>query len=705
MRKLLFLLVVAAPLLPAEDPPFWYGAVYFRKSNPPEKDWARDHKTAAEAGMNIMRHWFLWSAIEVAPGKYDWRDYDRMVELERQNGIRTVIAEMTGSAPEWTYNAYPKARLESQDGHASPSTMSGSSATGAPRLCLDNDEFRAKAGEFLKALAARYKDNPAVYGYDLWNECNMRACYCPATVARFRVWLKKKYGTIEALGKAWRRYSFADWNNIDAPRGAGPYPDWIDWAEFREDNAYELLRWRRDVIRSVDSKNRITAHGIAATLHSLPTSVANDWRAAAEVETYGFTWVVARHGNDPWQQFQAVDLVRGAARGKPFWHAEHQGGPLWMQPQVIGHPIEGGRKPDAKDIRIWNMTSFATGVSGLLYLRWRPLLDGPLFGAFGVFDMDGGPTPRSDMAGRIAKWTNANPNVWKSKPVKGDIGIVFVPESERFNYAQQGDTKFYNESASGAYIAFFDSNIQADYVHIDDISEYPVVYLPYPVSLSAATVARLRRYVEQGGYLVSEGAPGYFDEHGHAGEKQPNAGLDEVFGARESDIEFTPDLLQNLTFRSANGQVRGSIFRQMYQPVDGKAVATYDNGAVVAVEHAFGKGRTYLIGTFPGAAYFRKHDEGTREFFRGFLDWAKRPQQVSISDNTLKARLHQGPGGTYLWVVNPNRAEKTVTITLEAGTWKNVRRLWGEGAATLEKRTVKVRLDERDAAVLRLDPF
>ena len=54
-------------------------------------------------------------------------------------------------------------------------------------------------------------------------------------------------------------------------------------------------------------------------------------------------------------EFQAVDLVRSAARGKPFWHAEHQGGPLWMQPQVIGHPIEGGRKPDAKDIRIWNM--------------------------------------------------------------------------------------------------------------------------------------------------------------------------------------------------------------------------------------------------------------------------------------------------------------------------------------------------------------
>src|SRR5436190_15328352 len=55
-------------------------AVYFRKSNPPEQDWAHDHQTAARIGMNTFRHWFMWSAIEVAPGQYHWRDYDRMMD-------------------------------------------------------------------------------------------------------------------------------------------------------------------------------------------------------------------------------------------------------------------------------------------------------------------------------------------------------------------------------------------------------------------------------------------------------------------------------------------------------------------------------------------------------------------------------------------------------------------------------------------------
>src|ERR1051325_7196731 len=62
-------------------PKFPYGAVYFRKSNPPREDWERDYRTAAEDGMNLFRHWFLWSAIEVAPGIYDWEEYDRQVDL------------------------------------------------------------------------------------------------------------------------------------------------------------------------------------------------------------------------------------------------------------------------------------------------------------------------------------------------------------------------------------------------------------------------------------------------------------------------------------------------------------------------------------------------------------------------------------------------------------------------------------------------
>jgi beta-galactosidase len=734
MSRLVATLLLTACALGAQgnpastDPVFPYGAVYFRKSNPPEQDWARDHQTAARTGMNMFRHWVMWSAIEVAPGKYDWRDYDRMMELEGQNGIKTVLAEMITAAPEWMFRMYPEARFEAQDGFKGAPEYSGSSATGGfPGLCLDNPEVRARAEAFLKALASRYKDHPALYGYDLWNEGNTSGgasyyvqtassayipnehhgtglgriyCYCPASVAEFRKWLQKKYGSVEALGKAWRRYSFADWSDVDAPRTGGPNPDWLDWLEFREDRAHELLRWRRDVIRSVDQKNRIVMHGLGYALELLPSASANDWRAAAEVETYGLTWVAARKGNEPWKQFHAIDLVRAASRGKPFWHAEAQGGPLWMQSEVLNRPLADGRKPDEQDLRVWNMVSFAAGASGLLYLRYRPLLDGPLFGAFGPFAMDGSPTPRSEMAGKLAHWTNANPALWKSHPIKGDIGIVFVPESERFNFAQQGNTSYYAESARGAYRAFFDSNVQPDWVLIDDIDEYPVVYLPYPEMLSAKTADRLRRYVENGGILISEGVPGYFGDGGHAGASQPNLGLAEVFGAVETDVDFTPDLLDNLTWRLGERTVGGRFFKQTYRATTGKAAGWYADGSVAAVENHFGKGKTLLMGTFPAAAYFRKPNAATRAAFQALLP---RKQRITVSNPAIVARLHQGDGGTNLWVINPTAQPQDVFVVVDGGPWVGAKDLWQGTAAQLSGSTLRVRVPARDAAVIQLN--
>jgi Beta-galactosidase len=133
------------------DPVYPFGAVYFRKSNPPEPDWERDHKTAARMGMNIFRHWFMWASIENAPGKYDWRDYDRMVELEGQNRIKVVIAEITTSAPKWMWDKYPQGRqVDSQGSEVYPS-VGGSSATGGAPMCLGNEEIRSHAEKFLTA--------------------------------------------------------------------------------------------------------------------------------------------------------------------------------------------------------------------------------------------------------------------------------------------------------------------------------------------------------------------------------------------------------------------------------------------------------------------------------------------------------------------------------------------------------------------------
>jgi beta-galactosidase len=210
------------------------------------------------------------------------------------------------------------------DGTTVVSRMQASSAIGGVTggLCLDHEESKQLTAGFLRELAQRYKDHPGMYGYDVWNECNYghNVCYCNATQQKFREWLQAKYGSLEALAKAWRRYSYAEWEDVQAPTDEEPYPEHMDWLEFRKENFHEHMKWRIAIIRDVDDQCLITAHGIAASLQNMAAGGSDDWLAASLVESYGLTWVVARKGSEPWKQSHAIDLVRAGSRGKPFWH-------------------------------------------------------------------------------------------------------------------------------------------------------------------------------------------------------------------------------------------------------------------------------------------------------------------------------------------------------------------------------------------------
>ena len=495
-----------------------YGAVYFRKSNPPREDWERDYAQASRDGMNTFRHWFMWGAIEIAPGVYDWDDYDRQLSLAAKYGIRTIIAEMITSAPEWLFKRHPDLLVVDSEGRRAKSYISASSATGGfdGGLCLDSPGGRRMAGDFLRELVKRYKDHPGMFGYDVWNECNYQpnVCYCEHTQRKFRKWLKRKYGTIQKINQVWHRYSYADWDDIEAPVKMGIHPECLDWHHFRKENYHEQMEWRVDLIRSLDQKNKVTAHGIAGSLDNMARGGSDDWLAASKVDSYGLTHVAARKGSEPWKQWSAIDLTRASSRGKAFWHAEMQGGPMWLQPQVIGRPKEDGRIAKEEDIRVWNMVSLAGGASGVLYPRWRSLLNGPLFGAFGLYSNDGLPNPRSKMASRIAKWANdpKQTNLFQSKIVSGDVGIVVIPETQTFNYLleQGGEEQFYTKCMWGTYRGFFDNHIQADWTLIDHINEYSFLYVPYPIHMTSEHAKKLLDWVSEGGSLVIEGCPCIF---------------------------------------------------------------------------------------------------------------------------------------------------------------------------------------------------
>ena len=320
------------------------------------------------------------------------------------------------------------------------------------------------------------------------------------------------------------------------------------------------------------------------------------------------------------------------------------------------------------------------------------------------------------MTSQLAQWATAHEqaDIWAARPVRGEVGIVVVPESQLFCYAQQGSTDLYAQSARGAYSGFFEIGLQADWVLIDHIEEYDVLYLPMAAMLPAAVASKLTDWVAQGGTLISEGCPGYFGDRGRVGTVQPNHGLDVLFGAREAHVEFTPDLLDGLAVEIGDYTLPGGGFLQVYEPTTGtvsgfyagEAAGRYADGRVAVVDNQFGSGWTRLIGTFAG--YGQLHHPGRS--FQALAEWAGIAPHATVTTDgdsdqrMVVARVHTGRRSAYLWIVNHSQEPANVTVELSEhyAQFGTVRSRWEGGTASLDGRKVTVWVDGRDGAILEL---
>ncbi|WP_274653363.1 beta-galactosidase [Paenibacillus humicola] len=690
-----------------------FGAVYFRKTNPPRRDWERDYTVAVEDGHNMFRHWFPWGAIEVAPGEFDWEDYDIHLDLAQKYGIDTVIAEMITDVPEWLYHRYPHARRETIQGVKRPNMMHGSCITGGHNaMCLDNPEVAELAGRFLRELALRYRSHPALYGYDIWNECSLYdpqlICYCPATQARFREWLKRKYGDLRTLGKAWFRYSFTTWEDVELPRTIGPYPDVLDAIAFQNDNTFQWMQWRADLLRSADPEHPILAHGNAKSFSDIAPACGDDYRAAEIADVFGYTYWYSNRCHT----LLASDMIRSASKGKPFWRAEAIGNSTWEQRRADSGPApEKDEMAEPENIRLDSMISFMAGARGYLNPRWRPLLDGPLFGAYGWYGMDGSRTERSEMACSIAKWAHqpANERLWKSKPVKGEAAVLLLEEAQAHCYAAYGSTQYYSLSLQGVYEAFMHANIQCDIIKLDQIHDYAVVYVPFPVALKDSTVSALIEWTRSGGSLIGEAGFGYFTDQAHAIETQPNRGMEAVFGCREKRVSFGLERWNDLkiTARLPEGDalISGGLLRQSYELQGAAAAGWFEDGEVAVTDHAYGKGKARLAGSMIGYGYKKRPDEQTKAWFASLLHLNGSKPMVQVNKSNVIARLSSHEGRYFLWVLNENVSEQTVTVTVDeriaAPRHANVLR--GRSDLTLAGQCFTLTVEGRDAAILELN--
>ena len=205
---------------------FPFGAQYYRAPTPGSADWERDIKTAKAHGLNIMRVWVMWRWYNRIEGEYDFAELHELHGIFKRNGMKLIFLLVPESAPAWLIKKHPEAMYLDQENRACyPEVVPNVCSGGFPGLCFHNDAVLAEELKFISKAAKEFGKSKTVFAWEPHNEPQIEPsrykggvfCYCPASIGKFRLWLKKRYKRIDALNRAWVA-AYGSFDEIDPPR-------------------------------------------------------------------------------------------------------------------------------------------------------------------------------------------------------------------------------------------------------------------------------------------------------------------------------------------------------------------------------------------------------------------------------------------------------------------------------------------------------
>jgi len=657
----------AAPAArPAESPDFfpvavWYGggkarAPMLEKVDAPSAErWGRDLDQIKAVGFNTVKCWVDWATAEPKPEDYRFENLELLLKLAEARGLRVVVQIYLDSAPDWVGERYPDGQFVDRSGAVIKSQAS-------PGFCIDHPGVRGEIVKFLRALSERANRSQALYGWDVWSEphvinwaefpylSNPEFCYCPNSQARFREWLRAKYGALQALNAAWYR-GFERWEQVEPPRSSTilSYTDYLDWRAFIDDKLAGDLKTRVDSIRSADAAHPITSHAAVPGLFTSPTDGygdPDDWKMAATADYFG-TSLYPKHAAStrPWPYpmiAAGLDFTRssGHSYGKGFWIGELQAG-QGVTGMRIAEPVV------PHDLEFWLWQVLSHGARQISVYAWYPMSSGYESNGYGLINLDGTLTERARAAGRVARVIARNAtDIRQCTPATAEVGILYNRLSSMVGGAQPSLSKLGNaerDSLEGLHRAFFEEQMPVDFIHPEDVvqnrlSQYKIVFLPFPVMLSKNVGEGVARYVESGGTVVAEARLAWNDERGFSSDCVPGFGLDRVFGAREKlirPVEQAKMLIApnaNLPGLKPGDAVRAEAFEEDLDPESGaRVLAKFSNGEPAIVEKRYGKGKAILVGSFPALSYQRQHEASTKRLLLALARAAGVAADVEVS--------------------------------------------------------------------------
>lgn len=362
----------------------------------PETDWARDLGRMSETGISCVRILeFAWCWYQPRPDSFEWDPLDRFLELCQERQLQVCLSTPTATPPPWFFQKYPDARLINIDGQPcfAHRHMTSWNHPGA----------NTEAMRTIEALARRYGNHPAVWGWQIDNEPNYaedpRAYYDfnPHHLAAGREWLKEKYGSLDALNNAWFACFWSqavnEWEQVWTTHRPTVNPQSaLDFLRWRDASMARFVQQQAGLLRQHTNAQKI---GVNIPETGLPFSVTigqDYWAQSAGMDWVGTDLYAASHDQEAdmacfRQNCDIMRCVAEAARpgGAEFVMAECQGGPH-LRAWYGKFACEAWR-PDY--LRRSSKVFAERGARHIWYFMWRPTPAGQEMGMNGVQTLEG----------------------------------------------------------------------------------------------------------------------------------------------------------------------------------------------------------------------------------------------------------------------------------------------------------------------------
>ncbi len=620
-----------------------------------DKDmWKSDVRLMAETGVKIVRlAEFAWCRLEPADGVFDFVWLDEAIRLFADNGIEVIIGTPTNCPPRWLCEKHPEILPVGDNGRTNPIGIRG-------HRCYNSPALREYAGRIVAKLAEHYKDFPNVTAWQLDNELEANICFCDTCNKKHREWLKRKYGTLGALNKAYGNIvwsgEYQSWEQIDPPYG-GYNTAWlnpsymIDFERRATDDMLEFIRFQADIIRSYIPDAFITTNACFCNHTSDFTAMFSDLDVAA-YDNYPTTSVSHDYENIT-STSAYLDMIRGAKR-KNFWIMEELSGTpgCWAPMQ---------KTPAPGMIKGYALQAFAHGADTVIFFRWRTANIGAEMHWHGLIDHSGVPGRRFDEFAQLCGEAEKLKDI-RGSELRSDIAILFSADSGRaFRLQPQTDGFSYIEQIKAVHQAFVRYGLNVDIIDEHaDISGYKIVCAPALYVTDSTTVKRLRDFAENGGTVVLTARSGVKDENNNCIMEPLPTVYRELVGCHVT--EYDPIGWDKAKVRFTDGEeYECKQWCDILETDTAETAASYSSGFYAGqpavTVNSYGGGKAFYIGTI-----------GTRRMYekaaKQILDASGIPYIEGLPEN-VEVTTRTGSGITARFVFNNSDLERTFELNGE----------------------------------------